>query len=91
MDGDFRFSFLPGYGITGADEGEQAVVIRLLIIFDKWMVVALSALHIASEEDPADIAGDQVGLGAAIEKEPRGGAVLLVGAALRSRARSSPG
>ena len=68
----FLVPFLAGQRIAGADECEQAVVIGLLIILDQRMVVALGALHVAAEEDPADVAGDQVGLGAAIEKEPRG-------------------
>ena len=66
-------------GIAGADEGEQAVVIGLLIVLDQGVVVALGALHVAAEEDSADVARDQVGLGAAIEKEPRGGPELGVG------------
>src|SRR5262249_45319572 len=70
--GDFLAGFLASQWITRANEREQTVVIGLLIVFDERVVVALGALHIAAKKDPADIARDQIGLGATIEKETSG-------------------
>ena len=80
VEGGLLRPFLARQGIPGADESEQAVVIRLLIVLDQRVVVTLGALHVAAEEDPSDVPRDQVRLGLAIQIEPRGGAELRVGA-----------
>src|SRR5262249_39550426 len=62
------------------DEGEQAVIEALLVLLDARVVVALSALEIAAEEEAAHVTGDEVRLGGAFEEEL--GAVTLLGVAI---------
>ncbi len=56
------------------------MIVRLLVIVDHRVIVALSALHVAAEEDPADVTCDQVRLRPAIQVKSAAGLELGVGA-----------
>jgi hypothetical protein len=73
---------LPGLGVgeeRGAvKEGEQAVVVFLVVVVDERVVVALAALQVHAEGDAANVAGEEVGLGVAVEHEAGCGSRLHV-------------
>ena len=46
---------------SSGDERQEPVVVGLQIVVDQRMVVALGALHVAAEEDAADVAREQLG------------------------------
>ncbi|MFO0952592.1 MAG: hypothetical protein U0835_15885 [Isosphaeraceae bacterium] len=85
--------------LRAAQEGEDPVIMGLLVVVDEGVVVALGALEVTPEEDAADVAGRLVRLGVAVDQEPRRGAAgrveavgredlgdeLLVGDVLRER------
>ena len=51
----------------------------LLVVVDQGVVVALAALQVPTQEQPADVARDEVRIGLAVEQEPRRGTGGRVG------------
>ena len=51
----------------------------LLVVVDQGVVVALAALQVHAQEQPADVAGEDVRVGLAVEQEPGRGAGGRVG------------
>ena len=46
----------------------------LLVVVDQGMIVALAARHVPAQEQPADVASDDVRIGLAVQQESRRGA-----------------
>src|SRR5262249_26053664 len=65
---------------AAAEKGIQPVIVLLLVGVDQRVIGALGAVEVHPQEEPADVLGDQVGLGLAVQVEPGGGAGLGVAA-----------
>ena len=72
-------ALLPPISDRPAHEGVEPVVILLLVAVDQGVVVALAALKIHAQKQPADVAGDEVRIGLAVQQEPRRGTAGGVG------------
>ena len=62
-----------------AEEGVEPVIVLLLVVVDQGMIVALAALQVHAQEQPADVAREDVRVALAVEQEPRRGAGGRVG------------
>ncbi len=65
------------FGARG-EERKQAVVIDLQVVVDQRVIVALVALHVAAEKDPAGVPGQEVRFRGPIQDQPCRGAGIIV-------------
>ena len=66
--------------IAPVQEGEHALIVILLVVIDERMIVALGAVQVHAEEEPGDVAREEIGVAIAVEGELGGGAKLGIGA-----------
>ena len=64
---DGLIAFFTNHRVSWRHKGQQSLIVSLQIIRNDRMIMTLSTLHIATEEDAADIMSQQVGFRGSIQ------------------------